>query len=154
MSIRLTIRKMNKKREITKYNLEEFSEDLYDLDFTYLDQLSKEQWGIKELFLDEDGYGYFSISKETLMEFLNNYQQRLLQYYSEINEQLKKSDYKKVETLIKVRIALLSNKMFINDDVENNTLTSSYLIEHSIFNLVHILKTFNFKTENLFLYLS
>lgn len=154
MSIRLTIRKMNKKREITKYNLDEFSEDLYELDFTYIDQLSQEQWGIKELFLDGDGYGYFSMSKETLMEFLNNYQQRLLQYYSEINEQLKKSDYKKVETLIKVRIALLSNKMFINDDVENNILTSSYLIEHSIFNLVHILKTVNFKTENLFLYLS
>ena len=154
MSIRLTIRKMNKKREITKYNLEEFSEDLYDLDFTYLDQLSKEQWGIKELFLDDDGYGYFSMSKETLMEFINNYQERLIHYYNGLNEHLKKSEYKEVETLIKVRIALLKHKTFINEDVENNTLTSSYLIEHSIFNLVHILKTFNFKTENLFLYLS
>lgn len=167
MGIRLyihEIEKFNEIEDLTNYSkdeiydyFEEKSKRLYQLDFNYLDQLENSEWGIQPFSLDEEGYGYYKMTKQTLIEFIKDYENRILLSYKNLFEDSKRNNFKEVNRINIQKLGILSSNLFINYDKNENgeiELTKSNFLEHCIFNLVFILKTFNFNKNSLYLYLS
>lgn len=167
MGIRLYINEIEKINEIqlkTKCNHDEiyehfskYSKQLYQLDFNYLEQLDNSDWGIQPFSLDSDGYGYYKMTKQTLIEFIKDYESKILLSYKNLFNDSKKNDFTKINIINLQKLGVLASKSFINYNKNENgevELTKSNFLEHCIFNLVFILKTFDFDKKNLYLYLA
>lgn len=125
------------------------------------------------LFNDEAMQEYVSdyvpyvVGKEGLLEAIKIYQEKIVKYYTDLLTDgqdynlplgltLRKEDVKSADKIIEHftdKIHSLSYRDIANVDEENKwRVTTSWEYEHSIFNLVHLLKTIDWETETLLFY--
>ncbi len=167
MGIRLYIHKLEKSVEFYKlkkdkkdeiYNyFSKYSKTLYQLDFNYLEQLENSLWEIKPFLLDSEGYGYYKMTKQTLIEFIKDYEKKILLSYQNLYRDSKENNFDEINRINKQKLGIISSNLFVNyseSETDEIELTNSNFLEHCIFNLVFILKTVDFDKYNLYLYLS
>lgn len=123
------------------------------------------------LFTNKETFEYFSdyypyiVGKEGLLEAINIYQQKILDYYKGLLVDgdeaigpfgivIPKPNIKSVDKLVEdVRDKIFWNNNGIVDlDETKPCVTSTWLYEYSIFNLVFLLKTINWEKETLLFY--
>lgn len=114
----------------------------------------------------EDYYPYV-VGKEGVLEAITIYREKILDYYKSfiadgvdlsrpLGLDLKKEGIKSIDELvehIRDKVVSLCYRDIANTDESNKwTVTSSWEYEHSIFNLVHILKTIDWEQDTILFY--
>lgn len=114
-----------------------------------------------------DDYVPYVVGKEGLLEAIKIYQEKIVKYYTDLltdgqdyNGPLgltfRKEDVKSADKIIEHftdKIRSLSYRDIANiDEGDRWSVTTSWEYEHSIFNLVHLLKTIDWEKETLLFY--
>ena len=114
-----------------------------------------------------DDYKPYVVGKEGLLEAISIYQEKVLNFYKSLlvdGEErhlplgitITKDDVKSIDKVvshIEDKIQTISYRGFANIDEDNKwQVTSSWEYEHSIFNLVHILKAMNWEQDTILFY--
>lgn len=114
-----------------------------------------------------DDYEPYVVGKEGLLEAISIYQEKVLNFYKDLlvdNEErqlplgitITKDDVKSIDKVVshiedKIRSISYRGLANINEDSKWQ-VTSSWEYEHSIFNLVHILKSIDWEKDTLLFY--
>ena len=114
-----------------------------------------------------DDYEPYVVGKEGVLEAIAIYREKILNYYKDLlvdgvdlqyplGITLRKEDVKSVDKVIehiRDKIVSLSYRDLANtDEADKWTVTGSWEYEHSIFNLVHILKTIDWEQDTILFY--
>ena len=98
-------------------------------------------------------YAPYVVGKDGLLEAIKIYEEKVLNHYKGLlsdDEELQKA---KTLEYVKDKIRMLSAFPIANTDEKNKMkVTSSWEYEHSIFNLVHILKTVDWEKDTILFY--
>ena len=136
MSIHYTLSLIDKKYKLNIENIEKYATNKYDLDFVF----NFEDCEI--IIANSEGYGYYKLTKEKLIQIIEEYKSRLIELNLEYHKKVKNDNLTKEELLIMfaTKITILSSKNFLNLDSNEIEMSSSILTEHLIFNLINFYK--------------
>jgi hypothetical protein len=157
----------NDEKFLNKVEVHEFGKLYWDDTAERIYSKGKPLFEIKETQDAFGDYVPYVVGKEGLLEAISIYQEKVVKYYKDflVDGQdrqitfgftLRKEDVKSIDELvehIKDKIIHLTYRSFANIDVEDKwQVTSSWEYEHSIFNLVHILKTIDWTEDTILFY--
>ena len=136
MSTNYTLSLIDKKYELNIENIEKYATNKYDLDFFF----NFEDCEI--IIANSEGYGYYKLEKEKLIQIIEEYKSKLIEFNLEYHKKVKNDNLTKEELLIMfaTKISILSSKNFLNLDSNEIEMSSSILTEHLIFNLINFYK--------------
>lgn len=141
-------------------------EYLYELGNLYFDDLADEIISEdRKLFDDKDiqdqycDFEYYIVGKEGLLKTIESYKKKVINYYEDLLKDdnsdkvfRPRTSEQKIEEHFDNMIREFNYIDFVNLNInDKNILTNSWLYEHAIFNLVHILKTVNWEKYTLLL---
>lgn len=116
---------------------------------------------------DLDGYEPYVVGKEGLLEAISIYREKVLNFYKNLlvdgeerqlplDITITKDDVKSIDKVvshIEDKIRSISYRGFANINEDSKwQVTSSWEYEHSIFNLVHLLKSIDWEKDTLLFY--
>jgi hypothetical protein len=144
----------NDKKFLNKVEVHEFGK-LYWCDTAErIYSKGKPLFSIEETQKKFSDYVPYIVGKEGLLEAIKVYQEKIINYYKDLlvdEEKLKSAD--KLLVHAKDKIITISSIGLANiEEEEKWQVTHSWEYEHSIFNLVHILKTINWEEDTLLFY--
>lgn len=130
-------------------------EEIFEFGKLYFDDTAERIYskGVP-LFSQEDvmenfqDYVPFVVGKEGLLEAISIYQEKVVRYYDSFTDDANDALYEMKQKVHRMRILALVNT---NED-KKWCMTGSWEYEHSIFNLVHILKTVDWDKYTLLFY--
>lgn len=98
-------------------------------------------------------YSPFVVGKDGLLEAIKIYEENVLKYYKSLLSDDGEPQQLKMRECVEDKIRTLSAFGLANTDETNKMkVTSSWEYEHSIFNLVHILKTIDWDKDTILFY--
>lgn len=98
-------------------------------------------------------YSPFVVGKDGLLEAIKIYEEKVLKYYKSLLSDNEEPQQSKMLERVEDKIRTLSAFGLANTDETNKMkVTSSWEYEHSIFNLVHILKTIDWDKDTILFY--
>lgn len=98
-------------------------------------------------------YSPFVVGKDGLLEAIKIYEEKVLKYYKSLLSDDEEPRQSKMLECVENKIRTLSVFGLANTDETNKMkVTSSWEYEHSIFNLVHILKTIDWDKDTILFY--
>lgn len=98
-------------------------------------------------------YSPFVVGKDGLLEAIKIYEEKVLKYYKSLLSDDEEPRQSKMLECVENKIRTLSVFGLANTDETNKMkVTSSWEYEHSIFNLVHILKTIDWEKYTILFY--
>ena len=157
----------NDKKFLNKVEVHEFGKLYWDDTAERIYSKGKPLFSIDQVQKQFCDYVPYVVGKEGLLEAISIYQEKVVNYYKDLlvdgqdrhipfGITLRQEDIKSIDKLlshIEDKIISMTYRGIANIDEENKyQVTSSWEYEHSIFNLVHILKTIDWEEDTLLFY--
>ena len=127
----------------------EFGKLYWDDTIEQIQSTGKPLFTDKNMLCEYEDYNIYVVGKEGVLRAIKIYQNKVKSWYEEL---LKKDSVDEIKSDLKSNLDWWNRGFVIDTTEDKNVLSGSWLYEHSIFNLVNILKHTDWKTRVLLFY--
>lgn len=143
----------NDKKFLNKTELFEFGKLYFDDTAERIYSKGIPLFAKDEVQSDFEDYAPYIVGKDGLLEAIKIYEEKVKNYYNGLISNNAEEQKNKMLEHVNDKINTFSFLSFVDtDEKQKFSLTSSWEYEHSIFNLVHILKILDWEKETILFY--